>query len=132
MNGLTGVVWVFSAVLAVVFLVTGINKAFRYKQVREMLPWTKDVPRAMVQFIGIAEILGALGLIVPPIVGLIWPAVADICAQLTLVAALALCILMLSAALFHTLRHESGEAWMNMLLLLMSAFVAYMGWTLMP
>jgi uncharacterized membrane protein len=113
-------------------MVTGISKAFRYQQVTQMLPWTKDVPRAMVRFIGIAEILGALGLILPPILGLILPEAAYICARLTLAAAVALCILMLSVALFHTLRHESGEAWMNGLLLLMLAFVAHICWTQMP
>jgi len=60
------------------------------------------VPRALVQAIGIAEILGALGLILPAATG-IYP-------WLTPVAAVALALLMFLAAVFHALRHEKAEA----------------------
>ena len=59
-NRMHGLEWVFSIVLAVVFFLTGVNRAFRYEKARDLFPWVKDVPRALVQVIGIAEILGAL------------------------------------------------------------------------
>lgn len=62
---MNGVEWLFSAVLVVVFLIVGVSKAFRHEQARNLFPWVKDVPRALVQFIGVAEILGAVGLILP-------------------------------------------------------------------
>ena len=112
-----GLEWVLSVVLAVLFLVTGVNKAFRYEKSREIFPWVKDVPRALVRFIGIAEILGALGLILPVATG-IYP-------WLTYYAAVGLAILMLMAGTFHGQRREGTEAALNLILLLMLAFVAY-------
>ena len=119
-----GLEWVFSIVLAVVFFITGVIKVFRYEKSRDLLPWVKDVPRAFAQAIGVVEILGALGLILPVITG-IYP-------WLTLVAAVALALLMLLAAVFHLLRRETTEAGINVLLLIMLAFVAYVRWPLMP
>ncbi len=119
MNGLE---WVFSAVLALTFLITGVTRAFRYEQARKSFPWVKDVPRALVQVIGVAEILGALGLILPVATG--------IYAWLTPVAAVALGLLMLLAAGFHARRHETSETALSVLLLLLSAFVAYSRWAL--
>ena len=121
MNGLE---WVFSIILAVVFLITGVNKAFRYEKARELFPWVKDVPRPLVQVIGIVEILGALGLILPVATG--------IYSWLTPVAAVALALLMLLAAVFHALRREKAESALNVVLLLMLVFVAYVRWPLMP
>lgn len=118
-----GLEWVLSAVLAVVFLITGILKALRYEQARQSFPWTKDVPRALVQVIGIAETLGALGLILPAATGLY--------AWLTPVAAIALGALMLLTAAFHALQRETSEAALSVLLLLL-AFVVYSRWPLLP
>jgi uncharacterized membrane protein len=119
-----GLEWVFSIVLALVFLLTGVNMAFRYEKVRDLFPWVKDVPRALVRTIGIAEILGALGLILPVATG-IYP-------WLTPVAAVALALLMFMAAMFHAQRREMAEAALNVLLLIMLAFIAYIRWPLMP
>jgi uncharacterized membrane protein len=121
MNGLE---WVFSIILAVVFLVTGVNKAFRYEKTRTMITWIKDVPRSLVQVIGIAEILGALGLILPVATG-IYP-------WLTPVAAVALALLQFMAATFHAVRREKAEAALNVLLLILLAFIAYIRWPLIP
>lgn len=121
MNGLE---WVFSIVLAVVFILTGIYKTIRYEKGRDLLPWVKDVPRVLVQVIGIFEILGALGLLLPVMTG--------IYAWLTPVAAVSLAVLMLLASLFHALRREFLEAGINILLLILLAFVAYIRWPLMP
>lgn len=79
-----------------------------------MFLWVKDLPRALVQVIGIAEILGTLGLILPAGTG--------IYAWLTAVAAVALGLLMLLAARFHTRRHETSETALSVLVLLLAAF----------
>lgn len=119
-----GLEWVFTIVLMVVFLLTGVNKAFRYEKAGEMFPWVKDTPRTLVQVIGFAEILGALGLILPVSTG-IYP-------WLTPVAAAALGLLILFAAVFHLRRGEKTEAYLDTLLLVMLAFVVYTRWSLMP
>jgi uncharacterized membrane protein len=50
--------------------ITGVIKVFRYEKSRDLLPWVKDVPRVLVQVIGIVEILGALGLNLPAATGI--------------------------------------------------------------
>ncbi|MGC9336061.1 MAG: DoxX family protein [Anaerolineae bacterium] len=119
-----GLDWMFSAVLALVLLIVGVTKAFRYEQARKSFLWVRDMPRAPVQVIGIAEVLGAIGLILPAATGFYgW---------LTPVAAVALGLLMLLAAAFHLRRHEGTEVGLSVILLLMLAFVAYVRWPPVP
>lgn len=117
-------IWVFSIVLALVFLVAGLTKALFYQKARKAFLWVNDVPRWLVQVIGVLETLGALGLILPAAIG-IYP-------FLTVYAAAGLAILMLSAGTFHAQRRERDGIALNVLLLLMAAVVAYAHWTLMP
>ena len=119
-----GLEWVFSVVLAVVFLLTGMTRVFRYEKARDLFPWVKNLPRALVQAIGIAEILGALGLILPAVTG--------IYSWLTPVAAIGLALLIFMAAVFHTTRREMADAALNVMLLILLVFVAYVRWPLMP
>ncbi|MGC9336047.1 MAG: DoxX family protein, partial [Anaerolineae bacterium] len=116
--------WMFSAVLALVFLITGVIKAFRYEQASKSFLWVKDMPPALVQAIGIAEVLGAVGLILPAATGFY--------AWLTPVAAVALGLLMVLAAGLHLRRHEGTEVGLSVILLLLLAFVAYVRWPLVP
>lgn len=114
----------FSAVLTLVFLIVGVTKAFRYEQAMKSFPWVKDVPRALVQVIGIAEVLNAVGLILPAATGFYgW---------LTPVSAVALGLHMLLAAAFHLRRHEGTDVGLSVILLLLLAFVAYVRWALVP
>jgi uncharacterized membrane protein len=119
-----GLEWMFSAVLAVVFLLVGVIKTFRYELARERFSWVKDVPRSLVRIIGIAEILGALGLILPVATG-IYP-------WLTPYAAVGLALLMFMAATFHAQRREWSDVMLCVILLLFLAFVAYSRWGLVP
>jgi uncharacterized membrane protein len=119
-----GLEWMFSAVLAVVFLLVGVIKTFRYELARERFSWVKDVPRSLVRIIGIAEILGALGLILPVATG-IYP-------WLTVYAAVGLALLMFMAATFHAQRREWSDVMLCVILLLFLAFVAYSRWGLVP
>lgn len=120
---MNSLVWVFSVVLALVFLIVGLVKVFKVELARDRFPWVNDVPRALVTVIGIAEILGALGLVLPVATG-IYPG-------LTPVAAAALAILMLMAGTFHGQRREYQEASVNALLLIMTALIAYARWPLL-
>jgi len=111
------VLWVVAVSLAVVFLMAGTLKAFRYEQARQQLSWVKDVPKGLTRFIGSVEILGALGLILPAATGILpW---------LTPLAALGLCLVMLLAIGFHATRREYSKSGMNLVLFLLAAFMAY-------
>lgn len=62
--------WVFSIVLAMVFLLTGASRSFQYEKAQELFPWVKDMPCVLVKVIGITEINGAPGLILPAATGI--------------------------------------------------------------
>ena len=115
--------WVFSIVLALVFLIVGLVRVFKYELAKDRFPWVNDVPRALVTVIGIAEILGALGLVLPVATG-IYP-------WLTPVAAAGLALLMLMAGTFHGQRREYQEASVNALLLIMTVLIAFGRWPLL-
>lgn len=119
-----GLEWVFSFVLAAVFLSTGLVKAFRYPKAQELLAWVNGLPPGLVKGIGIVEILGALGLILP--------ALSGVSPWLTPMAAIALALLMFMAAMFHAVRRERGEMAVNLLLLTILGVVIYFRWELMP
>ncbi len=117
------VLWVIAVLLALAFLAAG-TKAFRYEQARQQLQWVKDVPRGLVALIGSAEILGALGLVLPAATGILpW---------LTPVAAVGLVVVMALASGFHASRHEYSGIGLNLVLLLLAAFVAYGRLMLVP
>ncbi|MBN2146896.1 MAG: DoxX family protein [Anaerolineales bacterium] len=119
-----GLEWVFSTVLVAAFFIMGLIRVFRYEKARDLFPWVRAVPRGLAQVIGAAEILGALGLILP--------AATNIYPWLTPLAAVALAVLMVLAAGFNILRQEKEEAGLSLLLLIMLALVAYLRWQLMP
>jgi putative oxidoreductase len=82
------------------------------------------VPAAFVHFIGGAELLGAIGLIVPAVTG--------IQSWLTVAAAGGLVLIMLLAAIYHASRREYSHIGANVVLLPLAAFVLVGRWVLAP
>ena len=114
---MNSVLWIVQVLLGAAFIFAGVNKAFRYDYARANLPWVKDLPRGLTTFIGVAELLGGLGLLLPALTGIMpW---------LTPLAAAGLALIMLLAAGFHATRREWSAIAINMVLLVMAAFVAY-------
>jgi putative oxidoreductase len=112
------VLWILQVVLAVAFLAAGAMKLTQpLAELAVSLPWTADVPGALVRFIGVAEVLGGLGLVLP--------AATRILPRLTPIAAAALAIDMVLATLFHLVR---GEAMMAPITLLLVALLAFVAW----
>lgn len=109
--------WIVQVLLAAAFIFAGINKAFRYEYAHATLPWVKDVPRGLTTFIGVAELLGGLGLLLPALTGILpW---------LTPLAAAGLALVMLLAAGFHVTRKEWPAIGINSAFLLLAAFVHF-------
>jgi uncharacterized membrane protein YphA (DoxX/SURF4 family) len=109
--------WIVQVVLAAMFIFAGVNKAFRYEHAYASLPWVKDVPRGLTNFIGVCELLGGLGLLLPALTGILpW---------LTPLAAAGLALVMLLAMGFHATRREWPAIAFNTVLLLLAVFVAY-------
>lgn len=62
--------WISAGVLAAAFLMAGLIKlATPYEKLKAQMPWVEDFPPSRVKLIGFVEILGAIGLVLPPLVG---------------------------------------------------------------
>src|ERR1700689_3286596 len=66
--------WIIAGLLALLYLYSGGLKVLRSPdQLRPMTGWVDTVPLRLVRTIGVLEILGAIGLILPPLTGSRWP-----------------------------------------------------------
>ena len=120
---MTIVLWIVQGLLALAFLLAGVMKTFMpLEGLKKNMAWVGNVPAGLVRFIGIVEILGALGLILPKL--------TKILPQLTIVAAIGLILVMVSAVAFHATRKEYSNIGTNIVLLLLAAFIAvgYLAW----
>jgi len=113
------ILWIIQGILAAMFTMAGLTKSTQpiEKILKTGVTWADRFPMATVRLIGISELLGALGLILP------W--LLKIAPVLTPVAASGLAFVQLTA-IFHHAKHKEGKAIaFNMVLLTMSVFVAY-------
>lgn len=117
--------WIVQGLVALAFLLAGFMKTFMpLETLKKNMTWANDLPAALVRFIGVAELLGAIGLIVPAVTG--------IQSWLTVAAAGGLVLVMLLAAIFHASRREYSHIGANVVLLLLAAFVLVGRWVLAP
>ena len=111
--------WIIQGLLAAMFAFAGTTKLTQSKEkLEKQFPWAKDLSLNTVRFIGLSELLGAIGLIIPWLTG-----IAPI---LTPISALGLCLIMiLATTTVHLKKREYKEISMNAILFLLAAFVAY-------
>ena len=114
--------WIVQVVLFFAFMAAGVMKTFSpISELAAGMAWVKDVnPIFMVRLPGIAEIVGAIGLILPALI--------RIKPRLTPLAAAALAFVMVMAAILHVSRGEFDMIFPNLVLVLLSAFVAVGRW----
>ena len=111
--------WIVAGVLAAFFLAAGVTKLSQSKAKLTENPnmkWTEDFSAGMIKFIGAAEVLGALGLILP--------AAFDVAPVLVPLAATGLAVLMLGAMVTHARRKEPQPIVINVVLLILALVVA--------
>jgi putative oxidoreductase len=113
---MTVVLWVVQVLLAAAYVLTGSMKSFRpLEALKKRMTWVGAVPAALVRFVGIAELLGAIGLILPM--------ATNIAPGLTVAAAAGLVLVQVCAIVFHLSRHEARAVPGNIVLLLLALFV---------
>jgi uncharacterized membrane protein YphA (DoxX/SURF4 family) len=116
------VLWVAQGFLATVFFYSGLMKSTRSEQTLVAMGMTgvEHLPTPFIRFIGIAELLGAAGLLLP---GLLrqWPV-------LTALAALSLGLIMLPAAVIHYRRGELRSVALNGVIFVGCLWVAIGRW----
>lgn len=117
--------WIVQGLLALMFLMAGAMKTMQPKEkLAGNMAWVEDFSAGQVKTIGILEALGAIGLILPPVTGILpW---------LAPVAAIGLVLTMIGAAITHQRRGEGSMIGINIVLLLLAAFVAYGRFVLEP
>lgn len=118
-KGWTIGLWVAQALLAAMFLMAGFMKltSAPADMVAMGMLWAENAPVALIRFIGLAEVAGAAGLILP--------AATRIMPDLTKLAAAGLAVIMVLAAGLHITRGEFGVVPMNVILFALAAFVIW-------
>jgi hypothetical protein len=111
--------WIIQGLLALVYLAAGGLKVVRPREklvASGTFGWMKDSSDAGVKAVGLVEVLGAVGVILPWLTG--------IASILTPIAAIGLAVVQIGALRVHLARDERRPLPANVLLLLLAAFVA--------
>jgi putative oxidoreductase len=117
-KGLNIALWITQVLLAALYLMAGSTKLFQpIEEIAKMLPWAAEMPAGLVRFIGLSELLGGIGLLLP--------ALLRIQPKLTVFAAIGLSLVQVLATGFHLSRGETAVIGMNFLLLAMAVFIAW-------
>ena len=114
--------WVLQALLAVAFLAHG--WLFLSPPAEMVEQMNSSIAPAFRVFIGVAEVLAAVGLTLPGI--------TRVMPWLVPCAAAGLMIVMIGATIVHATRGEIGSAITTAILFVVVTFVAYMRWKVKP
>jgi hypothetical protein len=117
--------WIAQGLLAAIYLMVGSMKVLRPEKVREnpQMTWAHARSDQYIRFVGTAEVLGALGLILPLVTGILpW---------LTVLAGVGLTLIQLLAIFTeHLPKKEYSALPLNIILLALSIFVVLGRWPL--
>jgi hypothetical protein len=116
------VLWVLQALLAIVFLAHGRLLLTPPAELVDQI--NASLPRWFQLFLGVAEVLAAVGLTLPGL--------TRILPGLVIWAAGGVMIVAVSASIFHVARAEMSSAAVTLVLSAMAAFVAYMRLRVVP
>ncbi|MFG3341925.1 DoxX family protein [Glycomyces sp. NPDC048151] len=114
------VLWVLAGLLAAFFLFAGFTKLAQSKEKLLGSPnmaWAADFPPGLIKLIGALEVLAAVGLVLPAVLGT--------AVVLVPLAATGLALLMIGAAVVHGRRKEGQAVLTNIVLLAFAAVVAW-------
>ena len=114
--------WVLQGLLAVAFLLHGWLLLSPPANMVEQM--NASISPAFRIFLGVAEVLAAIGLTLPGI--------TRVLPRLVSLAAAGLMIVMIGATYFHLARSEYSSAATTAVLLVLLSFVAYMRWKVKP
>jgi hypothetical protein len=115
-------VWVLQVLLALAFFAHGC--LFLFPPAAMVDQMNAALPRWFQLFLGVAEVLAAVGLTLP--------GVTRIQPRFVSWAAAGVMIVMISATMFHSMRGEVSSAITTFVLLAIATFIAYMRWRIAP
>lgn len=106
--------WTSQVFVAAVLLFSAYIKIFQPEGF--IIPWIEDNP-GFGMFMGMVDIAGG--------VGILFPALFKVRPKLSTYAAIGVILLMFSAIIFHLIRGEGNSIGINIILLLLSVFIAF-------
>lgn len=116
--GINILVWIAQTAVAAVFFMAGYMKLLTpINELASVIPWVQDTPEIIVRIIGIADLIGGVGLLLPSLF--------KIKVHYAYCAAWSLCIVMVLAAIFHLIRGEFVVIPINLILFVLLYFI---GW----
>lgn len=110
-------IWVAQILLAVILVLGTVIKFQPIEKASAMMPWTGQIPVLFVRLMGIVDLLGAIGIILPSLF--------RIKPRVTVWAALSIIALMVCATIFHILRGEASVIGFNIFVTVIAGFVAW-------
>ncbi|MFJ8856988.1 DoxX family protein [Streptomyces sp. NPDC102451] len=111
--------WITAALLALFYLYAGGKKVLQDQDgLRPMMGWVDQVPMPLVKAIGALEVLGALGLVLPPLTGF--------AVVLAVAAAVGLVLVQIGGLALHLSRGEARATGLNVVLLVWAAVTAWL------
>ncbi|HEV8722242.1 MAG TPA: DoxX family protein [Candidatus Binatia bacterium] len=115
--------WIAQALLAAIFLFAGgLKLVMPIEEMMKQMPL--PLPGWFVRFTGVVEVLGAIGVILPWLLG--------IRPGLTPLAAAGLVIVMIGATVYTLAAGDVAPALISLVVGFLAAFVAYGRWRLVP
>jgi uncharacterized membrane protein YphA (DoxX/SURF4 family) len=117
--------WIIQALLALLFIwAGGVKLVTPVEEMLKQMPLPLPFPGLFLRFIGVCEVLGALGLVLPRLLG--------IRPGLTPLAAAGLVVIMIGAAVLTLMTGSAAMALFPLVVGILCAFVAYGRWRLAP
>jgi hypothetical protein len=118
--------WITAGLLAFLYLAAGGMKLGRPAAALASagMGWAVDFPTVTVKLVGVVEVLGAIGVVLPMAL--------NYAPVLSPVAALGLVAVQVGAVITHLARHETKAIGMNIGLLLLALAVAILGFNILP
>jgi len=116
--------WTAQVLAGLFFLYTGVLHFIVPEGLPATFEWMYDLSDTLHYVTGAAEILGGLGLLLP--------AFTRIQPQLVPMAAVGLALLMVGAVIYHLGRDEAQNVVSNVLWIVVTGFIAYGRWKVVP
>lgn len=114
--------WIVAGPLALFYLYSGGIKVVQSKEkLRPMMAWVDTMPLGFVRTIGLLEVLGAVGLLLPPL--------TNIAPGLALAAAIGLVLVQIGGITLHLRRGETKAIGLNIALLIAAGVTAWLATT---
>lgn len=116
------VLWVLQVLLALAFLAHGLMFLFPPEAIVQQM--NASLPRWFQLFLGVAEVLAAIGLTLPGL--------TRIKPWLVPCAALGIMVVLISATVYHLVRNEISSAIVTLVMFVLATAVAYLRWRVLP